>query len=276
MGRATALGIVILSISFNGMALPLEPGLSIRAGGFWASVDSSFGARVPELDRRREIDFESDLGLEESKFSPMLELTYRFNPRHALSFNYISLHRSAQSRESTKTFEIDWDDQTYLIEAGSKVGSTLDIDIYQLLYGYTLWRTERFWVSGTLGLHVMDIEAELNGELKVVNEGELDFATEIGDTVTAPLPDVGLSAVWRLTPRWQVVLLGQYFQIKFDDYMGRMTDLRLQLTYYFTDSWAASVAWEHYDLDFDHENQRRGIDLNFTYTGPVLLLQYDF
>ncbi|WP_345317449.1 hypothetical protein [Ferrimonas gelatinilytica] len=229
------------------------------------------------MNRGRRIDFESDLGLEKSRFSPMLELSYRFNDNHLLALNALTLHRSAATREVIRGFEFDWEGQTYRAQSDARVSSRLDIDIYQLFYGYSLWRSEDLLLVGTLGMHVMDIKAQMSGELSLVSDN-LDIANvrEAEETLTAPLPDLGLMGYWQITPRWEAVLSAQYFQLKVDDYKGRLIDLRAQVNRAITDRFDIGIAWQYYRLTVDHERAASGIDLRFSYQGPTLLFQYRF
>ncbi|ADN75775.1 conserved hypothetical protein [Ferrimonas balearica DSM 9799] len=259
-------------------ARPYDDGFALKAGGFWASVDSSFGANIIGVGDPIRIDFESDLALEESKFSPFLELTYRFNDRHLLGLNYITLHRDARSVESEKSYEFTWEGETYQVNAGAFVSSQLDIDIYQLMYGYTLYSSEQFGVIGTLGAHVMDIDARIGGQLEVVSDEGTNTITEtdaIGK-VTAPLPNFGIVLAWQAMERLLVAFNAQYLSVSFDSYDGRLLDMRLQASYYVTPQLALGLAWQDYDIQVDEERQFSNVDINFNYHGPAFMVIYEF
>ena len=77
------------------------PGFKIRAGGFYAFIDSKISAIDPLLDDSIDIDFESDLGLDDTAFSPFLEMTYRFNDRHAVLINAIKEQQKVIDNQNT-------------------------------------------------------------------------------------------------------------------------------------------------------------------------------
>ncbi|MBY5991248.1 hypothetical protein [Ferrimonas balearica] len=260
-------------------ARPYDAGWGLKAGGFWADVDSSFGAVITGIGDPTRIDFESDLALEDSKFSPFFELTYRFNnERHMVGLNYLTLHRDARSHESEKSFDFTWDGETYRVNSGAFVSSTLNIDIYQFFYGYTLLSSERYALLGTLGVHLMDIDARLEGELELVTPdgvSEITSAEAFGK-VTAPLPNFGLTFAWQALDRLLIAANVQYLSVSFDSYDGRLMDLRLQASYYFTPQFALGVAWQDYDIQVDEERRFSNIDVNFNYQGPAAMLIYEF
>ncbi len=259
-------------------ARPYDPGLAIKVGGFWADVDSSFGAVAQGASGPIRIDFESDLALEESKFSPFIELTYRFNDRHLVGLNYLTLHRNAETIRSEKTYEFTWEGETYRINSGAFVNSQLNIDIYQVLYGYTFFQSNRFAVMGTLGAHVMDIDARIGGQLEIVSDNGIDTLADTSaiGKVTAPLPNVGVVLGWQAAERLLIAANAQYLSVSFDNYEGRLLDMRIQASYYFTKQFALGLAWQDYDVEVDEERPYSNVDVNFRYQGPSVTLIYEF
>ncbi|SDJ65188.1 hypothetical protein SAMN04488540_11138 [Ferrimonas sediminum] len=268
---------LVLLFSLPLSARPFDPGFSVRVGGFWAEVDSSFGAKTTISNTPIRIDFESDLALEESKFSPFIELTYRFDDTNLLALNYLSLHRSAESRSTEQSYEFEWEGNRYRVDSGARLRSQLDVDIYQLVYSRTLFQGSDYSIMGTLGLHLMDIYAELDGEIKLIGEGgEEEVADRAFGEITAPLPDIGLIAGWSFADGWLVALHTQYLKVSFDDIDGSLLDLRLQLTHYIAPNLALGLAWQHYELEVEEKRSYSNVDVIFNYQGPSLMIHYDF
>ncbi|WP_157509215.1 hypothetical protein [Ferrimonas futtsuensis] len=260
------------------LARPFDSGFSLRAGGFWADVDSSFGARTVIGDTPIRVDFESDLALDESKFSPFVELTYRFDEKNVLALNYLTLHRTAQSRSLNKSFEFEWEGSQYRVESGANLKTKLDVDIYQLVYGRTLIQGDSYALLSTLGIHVMDVYASLDGDVTLIGEAgnEMEFADRALADVTAPLPDIGLVFGWQPMERWLVTLHAQYLKLAIDDVDGRLLDWRLQALWYLTPSLALGLAWQNYELEVKEKRRFSDIDVQFDYEGPSVMLHYEF
>jgi len=73
---------------------PWDSPFTIQAGAFWAQAKTS--VRLDSNGGRlgTEVNLESDLNVSDKKVSPDIEFFWRFNPRHAMEFSYVSLHRS--------------------------------------------------------------------------------------------------------------------------------------------------------------------------------------
>ncbi|BDY04840.1 hypothetical protein [Ferrimonas sp. YFM] len=269
---------LLLLLTPSVFARPFDSGFSLRVGGFWADVDSSFGARTVIGDNPIRIDFESDLALDESKFSPFVELTYRFDEKNMLSLNYLTLHRNAQSRSLTKSFEFDWEGNSYQVEAGANLRSELDVDIYQLVYGRTLILGDNYALLSTLGVHIMDVHAVLSGDLTLVGEGgnEMEVTERAIGDITAPLPDIGLIFGWQPAENWLISFHTQYLKVSLDDVDGRLLDWRLQAAWYLLPNLALGLAWQNYELDVEEKRRFSDIDVQFNYEGPSLMLHYEF
>ncbi len=257
-----------------------EPGLKVRAGGFWAQLNSEIKAEVPGTDIGEKIDFESDLGLEESKFSPFLELTYRFNKKHSLMLNYITLHRDGYRQAISKPFELEWDGKTYTFQAGASLNTTLDLDIYQVAYKYNFISNEKFMLAGTIGAHIARIKNAYQGTIGVKEGNTTSTITGkgISESVTAPLPDFGLQAYYKTDVGLILGARAQYFQLKIDEVKGRLLDARGEMIFYLDKArhWGIGAAYQYYGVEVDYTGDLTKLDVEVNYHGPVAFLQYDF
>ncbi|WP_417346687.1 hypothetical protein [Ferrimonas sp.] len=269
---------LLLLLAPSAFARPFDSGFSLRLGGFWADVDSSFGARTVNGNSPIRVDFESDLALDESKFSPFVELTYRFDEKNVLALNYLTLHRTAQSRSLQKSFEFEWEGNRYQVETGANLRSELDVDIYQLVYGRTLIQGDNYALLSTLGVHIMDVHAVLDGDIILVGEGgnEMEVADRALGEITAPLPDIGLILGWQPAKNWLLSFHTQYLKVSIDDVDGRLLDWRLQASWYLTPNLALGLAWQNYELSVEEKRRFSDVDIQFDYEGPSLMLNYEF
>lgn len=269
---------LLLVLAPAALARPFDSGFSLRAGGFWADVDSSFGARTVIGNNPTRVDFESDLALDESKFSPFFELTYRFDANNVVSLNYLTLHRTAQSRSLNKSIEFEWEGSRYRVESGANLKTKLDVDIYQLVYGRTLIQGGNYALLSTLGVHVMDVYASLDGDITLVGEAgnEMEFTDRALGDITAPLPDIGVVFGWQPRESWLVTLHAQYFKVSIDDISGRLFDWRIQATWYLTPDLALGLAWQNYELQVEESRRFSDVDVQFDYQGPSVMLHYEF
>ena len=207
--------ILLLVLPCSADADIFENGLKLRAGGFFAYLDTKVGGKISGTNLGHEIDYETDLFLDETQFSPMFGLNYRFKKNHAIQLNYFTLHRKSDRKVLTKTYDIPWGDDTYRLAAGARLETRLNLDVYHFAYMYSFYSSDRLMITGSVGAHVIRIKNGYQGEIGViVDDTVISYSGEgISESVTAPLPDFGLIAHYKLTDD---ILLGariQYFKL---------------------------------------------------------------
>lgn len=257
-----------------------EKGFKLRAGGYWAYLNSEINANIPGTGLGTNIDFESDLGLEEAKFSPFFEATYRFNERHAVLVNYLTLHRSGTRAAISKPFEVEFNDNIYQVSAGIKLDTVLELDIYQTAYMYSFYSSDKWMLAGTLGLHIAQFKNSYEGTIGLVaGDGSVTAtARSISESVTAPLPDIGLLAYYKLDYGVTLGARIQYFQLEIEDIKGQVLDLRAEALKYLNKDHniAIGMAYQFYGIQVDYTRTRSSFDVELTYQGPSAFIQYDF
>ncbi|BBM67307.1 DUF481 domain-containing protein [Vibrio alfacsensis] len=253
----------------------------IEVGGFFSRTDTKLNAYDPYLDKIRTIDFESDLDLKEFTVLPYVELEYYFNQKHSLYADWRSLHREATRTTVTKPFEITNDGVTYVVQAGSKLTTDLDIDIARVGYGYQFYTSEKWAVDVLAGLHVMWLSLGLEGKLGAKASGVDEFPVMFVDDavindVTAPLPDIGIRAEYALTPDWIIKSHAQVFYLSVDDIDGYLLEMDIGAKYLFTDQFSMAGSFNYYEVGVDYESDRSSLDVTYRFYGPMLTLAYQF
>lgn len=199
---------------------------SLSVGGFVASLSNT--ARIGAPGVALEFDLESALGLESSQTVFRVDASYRFggDNRHRFDFTWFDL-----SRDATKTLQrqIIIDGVTYPI--GTTVNSAYELAFYNVRYGYSFIKDDRIDFAGSLGLHITDFGLFLNDTAGLIEAG--------GDSVTAPLPLVGIRLDVALTEKWYFRSSLEAFYLEYDDFAGSITDSLLAAEY---------RAWEHFAL----------------------------
>ncbi|MFO6423356.1 hypothetical protein [Motilimonas sp. KMU-193] len=274
------IGAAALCLAHSSTALAGEWSLSL--GGFYTTSNTTMDVKSPLGDKDFGLDFEKDLKLSEEKWLPYANLNYQFNDKHSVYFDWKRLHRSATQERVTEPFETDLGgDTTYIIQAGARIKTTLNIDIATLGYGYSFYQDDKWDLAATLGMHIMWIEIGLNGEMGAcVNDScagtpILPNTNAFKDT-TAPLPDVGLKGRYLITPNWAVLGQAQYFYLSVDQLDGSLIDLNGGVEYLVNDNLSASVKYAYYDVDAKFKGDRSHLKVKFNYHGPMFQLHYRF
>jgi hypothetical protein len=164
------------------------------------------------------IDYERDLGGEDSDTIPRIDAYYRFNERHRIDFTSFVIDRKGQ-----RTLDIDLDIGDENFTASETIQSDIKYTLYKLGYAYSFYHSPKVELSISAGLNITDYE--------------LSFANATGDKfetagVTVPLPVFGLRMGYAITPKWSVRYVSEAFFIEFDDtFKGALLNYELNTEY---------------------------------------------
>ena len=131
--------------------------------------------------------------------------------------------------------------------------------------GSTSWPTSTrscasrtFELSGTFGVHYMDLKTRLSGNATITNGqgdrvGRRSVTKE--NSVPLPLPVIGIRAGWAVAPQWYLEGQGQFFKANIGDYDGRVTDLRASATWMFSPGFGVGLGYNQF---IDQGGRRQG------------------
>ncbi|MCL1143002.1 hypothetical protein [Shewanella gaetbuli] len=267
---------------------------SFNVGGFYANSDSYMVVTNPKSGGTFPLDFEDDLNLKEQQFLPFFEFTYSFNQKHNVYLDWKSLHRTARSPALEKEFQITIDDTVYDVQAGISLQSTLDIDILRLGYGYDFAEGSNYIFGVSVGLHTMFIKTAFEGDIGIcVPNTELAAYCDktitsprlVDNSVTAPLPDIGLYGTYEFLTDWVFKAHAQYFAVQYDNVKGSLIDIRAVVEAKINDSWSLTAGFNYYKVDVDYEQTLSVLEqdvniadynINYSFTGPMISVMYSF
>ncbi|WP_394171786.1 DUF481 domain-containing protein [Thalassotalea litorea] len=260
---------------------------TIELGGFYAKTDSSLNARSA-IDELREqvdlkLDFEKDLELEDAELLPYFKVNYAFNERHYIYFDYIRLHRQSTTTGNVEPFEFDYENETYIVDGSAELTSSMNVDISRIGYGYKFYNGDKLDLGISFGLHVMYFELGFKGQVEICEQGDNNLGCRQSDPdnsvfsdVTAPLPDIGVSAAYQMTDNWSIDTHAHYFKIKIDNIEGQMVDLHAGIKYQFSDTWHTNLGWRYYEVTVDDNRDNGGLDIEYQFQGPMLIFGASF
>lgn len=207
------------------------------------------------------LDLEHDLGIDEDKALPMLGFRWRFAEKHALDLAYFELNRSGKLIIDT---QIRWDDLIYPI--ATDVDSFFDTKVTRLAYRYSLVTDPKkeFAIGG--GLHWTEIETGIS-------------ATSIGGSKIssiAPLPMLTLSSDYRLSPKWSVHLLVEWFGLEVGEIGGEIWHIDAGVAWEISKHLSLDLGYNFFDVVFGAGDADFLGLFNYTYKGPFLGVAFQF
>ena len=189
---------------------------TLNVGGFLTNYDS--GVRLGGTRARIEIDGEDTLGLETSQTVFRIDGLWRFtnNRRHRLDFSWWSL-----KRDGTRTLleDIEFNDTTFPI--GTVVNSSLNTSIYKGTYSYSLIQNNSLDLGVSIGLYVAQTDFAISSSGL--------FTGSEAESITAPLPVLGIRADIALAPKIFLKNSLDVFYYKEGGFKGSFYDLKVVL-----------------------------------------------
>lgn len=254
----------------------LNKRFAIGIGGFFPEIDTTIRLDSA-LGPGTEIDFEDELGFEDSKDVGWLNARWRISERNNLEFEWTSLNRDATRTATTKEYDIG--DST--LQAGGKIDSIFDIDLYRITYGFSLIRSDKADLQLQAGLHIADftVAMQLSGQIQVGGSPVVtdSSATEGGD-LTAPLPHFGGNFTYAFTDKFGFYgnILG--FAIEIDNIEGSILDVGGTLQYNFTPNFGLGAGVRFFQVSVDAKAENRDLygEFEFDYLGPVVYASVTF
>ena len=231
--------ILIVCLTAAGSAVAEETGgkaspwdrFSLNLGAFLTTTNST--VRLGTTTAGAAIDVEDTLGIGSGNTAFRIDAAWRFteNRRHRIDFSWFSVKRSGSSQLFR---DIEIDGVTY--PTGTTVSTNLNLDLFRSSYSYSFFQDDRMDLAVAGGLYVAPISFDISASG--------GFSGSSSQSITAPLPVVGLRLDFAMTPKWFLRSNVDVFYLSYDNYTGFLTDVGVGVEY---------KAFEHvgFGLGFD-------------------------
>ena len=168
-----------------------------------------------------------------------------FRWRYSKNWSFQGSFWNADS-ESERTLTEKFEFQGVEFEPGSFIGSGVDTSITRLFWGRSFFRRPSTdWGVG-LGLHWLDIDVFVEGEVQPVAEFRRETAS-----ASVPLPNLGIWYMHSWSPKWVVTTRLDWLDVTFDEYSGSMYDLSVGVNYQMSDHFGIGLALNAFRLDVE-------------------------
>jgi len=207
---------------------------------------------------------------DDSQSTGLLNFRWRFTKNWSFQGTY---WKTGSEAEAILTEDFEYGDVKFL--DGSSVRSEIDTSITRLFWGRSFFRRPSTdWGVG-IGLHVLDIDAVLKGEI-IVPPGDPPIPNHVEKaSVSAPLPNLGIWYMYSWSPKWVVSTRLDWLEVTFEEFSGSMYDLSVGVNYQMSDHFGMGLAVNAFKLDVEVEgtkwtgslvNEQIGPRLNVTWS----------
>jgi len=235
----------------------------LNVGGFLPAIDSELSITSKNLGQGTKIDLEDDLGFDDNVNVAQVSGYWRFAKRHRLLAGYYAFNRDA-SKSLAEQIQIG----DKLFDIGASVSSDWEIDFLQVSYAYSFIQTQKWEVSGSLGLYYLDTAITLRGEGSISNgEGGWIIAGQVSEeeSVGLPIPLFGVSAEYHISPKWRAKIGGRYFTLSLDEWSGHILEACAALEFLFHKNFGIGTGYTYFDVEVERDREARLSDLTYSY-----------
>lgn len=267
--------IVLISPLANGQtsdewqSWPMGDRFTITAAAFFPSLDTKVRVDATDGTTGTNIDFEQNLGLQDTETLPTVVFDWRFAKKHRLGLGYFSLKRSGSAVTVT---QIRFDDTVFDIDL--PVSSFFDVDVTFISYSYSLLFDEKKELAVSAGLSVQDFAFGIQG-----NTGQGIIEGDSG--LTAPLPAIGISAGYVFTDRLFFRAHLGVFSVDLalsdeKELRGEVVNAMLGLHHQTFESIQFGIAYSYFNVNADFGNAAGFNSIDYEYYGPSLSVSANF
>ena len=211
----------------------------------------------------------------ESQTTAMLNFRWRYTENWSFQGNYWKTTSETQNTLNEDR-DFTFNGENFKLKEGSSIGSGLDTSIARLFWGRSFNRTPRTdWGVG-LGLHWMEIEAYVEGQVSVVGGDNFDGVKRENASVGAPLPNFGIWYMHSWSPKWVVTTRLDWLEVTFDQYSGRMLDASVGVNYQMSDHFGVGLAVNGFDLNLGVDGDNGEFDFKSSQYGPRLNVTWNW
>jgi hypothetical protein len=211
------------------------------------------------------IDGEQTLGFPRRVQQPGLDLTFRMGERHRVHVDFLQLKRSGDA-VIPQPDPIRFGEAVFL--PGERVLSKMDLRKLGLSWSWSALRKERVELGIGFGLHLMQLQGELNGPAPRFEREQLDAA--------GPVPALTADATWRITRRFSVNVAGNYLAGDVDGVDGKFLSLHGDVQFRVRPNLALGLGYSQTQIRVDSATTDFSGYFNLEYKGPEAFLRASF
>jgi hypothetical protein len=247
----------------------------------WPTVDKwsiGLGYFIPDLNTQivvtdedgnigTGINFEQNLGLDDSKGTALLFVNWHFAKRHSIEYRYFQLDRSGAG---SSTVSIGIGDEIFDISL--PIQSFFDITAHEIAYAFSALLDERKHLYLGLGISVQDLELGIQGTASSPVPGEIINSTL---AKTAPLPTLNIGFDYAFNDKWLFVSRLGWLAVEVDfgegeDLSGEIFNTNVGVQWNAFENVGFYLHYQAFSLDVDYLDQGSLFAIDYDYKGPVL------
>jgi hypothetical protein len=266
-------GVYVEGTSKGPPGLITDP-FNVVLGGYIVGTNFKATLNGHSVSTDTPIDFNQTFGTGSDFNRFRLDAVWRITPKHHVRALWF---QSDVTRSRNLTKNIEWGDYTF--QANANIKATNNLGVYELAYEYAFITRPDFELTGSFGVHLLNMQLKLSGAATLTNPDGTTTSVQSqtkASNLPAPLPVIGVGALWAVVPNVYLNGSAQVFKFSYDGYNGNWSDLRATGTWMFSRHFGAGLGydWFHVNVDVSSANFNGKVALG--YSGLQLFLTGSF
>lgn len=246
---------------------------SIGAGYFVPDLDTKLLVTDSSGNLGTGISFEQNLGLSDNEGTGMLFVDWRFFKRHAVSYRYFELKRSATTNSSVS---IRVGEEVF--DVNLPITSFFDITAHEISYSYSLLFDQKKELFVGAGISIQDLALGIQGTESSPNPGETINSTLAS---TAPLPTLNMGFDYAFSDKWLFQSRLGWLAVELDfaadkDLSGEIINANAGVLWKAFENVSFLAKYQVFDVDVEYVNAGVRFAVDYNYKGPVLGVAVNF
>lgn len=253
----------------------------VYIGGFWPEISSELTINADNRDLGPPVSLEEFLGVEDSKGVGWGGIEWHFAHRHSIGFEFFALKRSGGVSD---TFSPPIEISDIFIEAGA-VNTFYDTTVSRLTYGFSLIRSDRTDLQLKAGIHIANLEAGVGLAGQICDPSTnptqppgcpIAETRTVAESVTAPLPHIGGSFTYVMTPSLAINVQAMGFAVEIDSIDGSITEIDADVGWQPWQNVGFGVGFRYFKTSVEGNNSTLNGKFDFEYVGPTFYVHATF
>jgi hypothetical protein len=249
---------------------PMGDRLFASVGWFKPKLDTQVGISNSAGNLGALINFESSLGLADSKSTVLGGMNWRISKRNSLSFNYFKLDRSATQGDG---ITITIGDETFEPAIDFPIASFFDIEAFNLLYSFSVIRNPKHELALGLGVSFQDLSFGVE-QTPDCGLPPCDRKSEVFSS-TAPLPTLNARYQYAINDKWIIVTSLGWLAVSADlasdeKLSGEIWNVDAGIRWKTWKNVGFSLLYNYFDVDVDYDKRNLKATAIYKYQGPIL------
>jgi hypothetical protein len=221
-----------------------------------------------------DVDFEQDLGLDESVDTIWLDATWRVGRRHQLKLGYTRLSRDRGGNTLQRDFV--WGGQTF--NEGLTTTSTASSDVLGGYYRFAIVRNDRFEIGPTVGIGYLWVSAGVEATGTIAGPGGIPIARTLDESATRGSITGAVGGYVTAWPAKRLALRGDFLYIKVnpENAEASVTDWRVGANFYFLRNVGLGLQYKYNQYRYDRDIVSSQLGGELTFDGAQAFLTFLF